>query len=386
MKKILTFITIWLLGTSVFGQQVDFNKGSFKEKDYFIELPYKKIKDKIIVEVKIEDETVRFILDTGAPTAVRNGLFEKMQFDILASEDISDINGNISTFRIVSIPELKLGHVAVINTPAVVFKENLLTECFEVDGIIGSNLLRESVIQFDDRTSLVRIANSPDKLDLKNTIQSEMILDQQQSSPIFKIELDEGVTEMVLFDTGADELYAMSNTNMKKLKKTKTFNKISESKGATTVGLNGLEQTSKSYRLSIPKMIIQGMTLQNLQSETTTDVNSRVGVRFLEHGVVTIDYRNGQSYLKPYPQDSVSKVDFWDISPTFMEGKLVVGRIWKKKLRKKVSVGDRIIRINNINTENMSDCDYLLNNPLLNIQRATITIVNSKGIEGTFKI
>ena len=169
---------------------------------------------------------------------------------------------------------------------------------------------------------------------------------------------------MLLFDTGADELYAMSNTNMKKFKRTKAYIKKSESLGSTLIGMNGLEEKTISHRLLIPKIIIQGLEFNNIITETTTDGNSRIGSRLLEYGLLTVDYKNSTSYFKPYSQAPKAQEQLWNVSPTFIDDKLVVGRIWSKELNKKLNVGDTIVAINDVNIEGRTECEYLLNNPL----------------------
>ncbi|NRB48004.1 MAG: clan AA aspartic protease [Saprospiraceae bacterium] len=379
MKKIILPLIIFMIGTSISGQTFNLNQGGFASKDYLIELPFQNIKGKIILDVEINLQSFKFILDTGAPTAISIGLSEKPGIDIVSSQDLTDINGNKSTFRVAKIDQLKLGQTSVLDIPAVVFEENLLTQCFEVDGIIGSNLLRESVIQFDEKSGLIRIADNKDKLDLSQTIASDIYIDQQ-SSPVFTIALGDKATEMVLFDTGASELYAMSNAHMKKFKRTKTFSKQSESRGSTSIGINGLEQQSRSYRLSIPELTVQGKRFSHVLIETASTTNSRIGSRFLQYGELTIDYKNSKSYFRSYAEALGSKERFWTVSPTFMNGVLVVGRIWTKALPKNISVGDRIVAINGINTEDISDCSYLLNPLLSNVEVATIKVQNSKGV------
>lgn len=385
MKIMLSFFLMVLsFQVMLYGQSFDLNQGGFKESTYSIELPYEKVKGKIIINVTLNDKVLKFILDTGAPTAIRKGLSND-GFEVLALEEITDINGNKSTFQIVKISELVLAESLAINIPTIVFEENLLTSCFGADGIIGSNLLRNSVIQFDDNKKLIRISNNTENFDLTGSNEFNIFLDQQ-SSPVFKVLLGDKVSEMLLFDTGADELYSMSNTNMKKFKRTKAYIKQSESLGSTLIGINGLEEKTISHRLLIPKIIIQGLEFQNIITKTTTDGNSRLGSKLIEYGVLTVDYKNSKSYFKPYTQAPKPQEPLWNVSPTFIDGKLVVGRIWSKELNKELKVGDAIIAINKINTEEITECDYLLNNPLNSLPRASLKVKNSKGEIHDFEI
>ena len=384
MRKTILLFTAIIIGARISAQSFSFNQGGFVETDYLIELPYQKIRGKIIVDVKIINQTSKFILDTGAPTAVSKELFKTCELDILSSEELSDVNHNKAEFIIAKIDEIKLGNSSITNLPAVVIEEKLITECFNVDGLIGSNLLRNSVIQFDDINSLIRISSNADYLDLSKAKESEIFIDKQ-SSPVIEVQIGERASDMLLFDTGDDVLYTMANTSMKKLKKTKMFSKLATSKGATSYGINGLEKKSKNYRLSIPDLIIQGATIKNVVSETTNDNNSRIGCRLLQYGIFTIDFKNSKSYFEPFTKVMNSKELYWDVEVTFNDYNLVIGRIWSKEF-KNISVGDRIISINGMNTERIAKCDYFLNSPLLEAQTATLVVKNSKGDLITFEI
>lgn len=384
MKLILLMLSMIVLQINSRAQSFNFNQGGFIDRDYFLEIPYQIVKGKIIIKVKIGNDLRKFILDTGAPTAVRKSLFEELKFEVLTSEDLTDINGSKSEFQIVKINDLKLGESIIKDIPAIVLEESLLTKCFNVDGLIGSNLLRNSVIQFDSRNKLIRISDDFNKLDITNAITSEIFIDQQ-SSPVFKIQIGDKAKEMILFDTGVDELYSMSNTNLNKFKKTKTFSIISESVGTNSFGISGLEQESKSYRLLIPELTILGLTLKNIVSETSEDANSRFGVRLLDYGILSIDYKNSKSHFEPFSKTAILNELGWTLGMTFINEKLVVGRIWSNQI-KEISVGNEILSINGKDMISISECDFLLNSPLLNNKFAILKIRNSKGEIQTVEI
>ncbi|OAQ38508.1 hypothetical protein A5893_13870 [Pedobacter psychrophilus] len=384
MRFILIVFTLIAFQIKLNAQSFNFNQGGFTNTDYFIEIPYTRVKGKIIIEVKMGAEVRKFILDTGAPTAISISLLEKLKLDILSSQDFTDINGRKSVLEVANIKELKLGESVVADIPAVVLDENILTKCFDVDGLIGSNLLRNSIVQFDYKNKVIRISNDINKINISNAKPSDILIDKQ-SSPIFNIQLGDKAKEMLLFDSGADELYSMSNNNLEKLKKAKAFSVISESLGSNSFGINGLERESKNYRLLIPEFNIMGFTLKNIVSETTSDGNSRIGARLLEYGMLTINYKNSKSYFEPFSQIAINKEEYWDLSPTFMNGKLVVGRIWSQEL-KKIAVGDQILFINDKDMTSFTECEFLFSSPLADIKKATLKVQDAKGEIQTIEI
>ena len=84
----------------------------------------------------------------------------------------------------------------------------------EADGIIGSNMLRNSVIQIDGRNKEIVITDHTDKLGLKNIMYQEVKFAPGQSNPHIMVAVEnrgELLGDMVLIDTGSREFYSMSN-------------------------------------------------------------------------------------------------------------------------------------------------------------------------------
>jgi hypothetical protein len=93
----------------------------------------------------------------------------------------------------------------------------------------------------------------------------------------------------------------------------------------------------------------------------------------------TLDYKNKNSYFELFEKDQNFEDSFWDVSPTFKDNKLVIGYIWSKELEKKIDLGDQIIKIDEMETENIDVCDILLNSPMETSQKVTLTVRTKNG-------
>ncbi len=362
MKFFLALICLHYCLAS-FGQNLDLNNGNFVNPDYYIELPFQKINNKIIVDVEIGGKKRKFILDTGAPMAISKELFNELKYTVLSKQNISDINQNMDSLLIVKVDSLKMGYNFITEIPAIVFNNNLIMDCLKVDGLIGSNALRNSVIQFDTKNQIIRITNSISKLKL-DLLQGNDIMLDQQSSPYLKFNIGAKISEFVLFDTGSDEFYSMADKKIEKFRKAKDFKIIYTSNGSNTLGMAGFANSKETSLMFIPFIKLNGVKIDNIISESNNDINSRIGVKMLDYGKLTLDYKNKQCFFEPYSNNQEFENNQLQISLNFIDNHLCIGKIWTKELNQQVEIGAKIISINNKNVENMNLCEAIKNPPL----------------------
>lgn len=384
-KFLLVLIASLLFILSSKAQVFEFNQGGFQEENYLVELPYENIRSKIIVTVEISGQPKKFILDTGAPMAISERVYQEINPPIFSKQEISDIHNKKDSLVIVLLNDLKLNNSLISGIPAVVIQESILKECFNVDGFIGSNALRNSVIQFDSKSKIIRIASDVSKLNISAAKETDIVLDRQ-SSPILKIKIGENISEMLIFDSGADEFYSMSNENLKKFKKAKGFEILSKSDGSNSIGLYGVADNTQTFRLAIPSLIFNDIEISDVVAESHSDDNSRIGAKVLDYGIFTIDFKNKKSYFEPFEQSLKFREKYWTVNPSFMDGKLVVGKIWTKEIKKMISIGDPIVSINGMSTAGMTICDVLMKLSLDTLMKATIEVKTKSGDVQTIEI
>lgn len=359
MKKQYILIVILLfLALALHAQTFDFKTGSFTANEYSIALPYQIVNDKIIVEVEINGKRRKFLLDTGAPLAISQELFEELKPTILTKQIVRDINQKTDSLLFVRVDSLNIGGVFGMGIPAIVLKENLIMDCLNVEGFLGSNALQNSVIQFDSQNQLIRIANSTSKLNLDGLTGSDVLLDNQ-GSPFLKFNIGKKISEYVMFDSGSDVFYSMAHGKVKKFRKAKDFTIIHQAVGSNQVGLYGMDNSEETSLLRIPFVRLNGVSINNIISESSNNNNSRIGSGILEYGVLTLDYKMKKSYFKPFAENTEFKNRQFQINPTFVDNKLCVGKIWTKELEEVVSIGEEIISIDDIRVDSLTLCDAI---------------------------
>jgi hypothetical protein len=356
-KSIYLFL---FLTTNIFAQNIDLNIGETKVENYFEEFSFEFVKDKIYVPVEIEGKTYRFILDTGAPNIISKELNDLIKPKLIKSIPITDASGKKENLNVVSVKELKFGNILFEQTATLVYDLNSspIFKCLGIDGFIGSNMLRNSIIQINVEKNKIGLTDNKNKLSLNKKNSSKIQLIGSQSSPYLWIKLngqDKG-KEQVLIDTGMGGLYDISYKNYNIFQKEKIFNVIGESEGASSVGLFGDVPVNKHLRLLLPILKINEIELENCITTTTNDNNSRIGAELLKYGVMTIDFKNKRFYFNPkFKKINIEELEY-DFTKTIKNGKLIVGFVWDNDLKKRISYEDEIIEINE---KSFSICDLI---------------------------
>ena len=377
MKYILSLI-LSCFAIVLQGQTFDFNKGGFIANNYFIELPFQNINEKIIIEVEVGGKERRFIVDTGAPLVISGELFEELKCTVLSKQGVEDINQKKDSLLFVSVDSLKIGGNYLTGIPAIVLPDNLIMDCLNVDGFIGSNVLRNSVIQFDAKNKIIKITDNLSKLNLDVLTGHDLMLDQQ-SSPYFKFNIGKKISEFVLFDSGSDEFYSMANMKIEKFIKAKDFKIIYKTYGANTIGMTGLANNEETSLLHIPFVNLNGTRIDNVISESNNDINSRIGTKILQYGKLTIDYKNKKSFFENFAENNEFENSQLQISANYINNNFCIGKIWTKELEQKVKIGDKIVLINGVNVENITICEAIINSPLKGNSNFIIDVKKNNG-------
>ena len=316
LKFILTILAVFTTTLCIGQQSFNANQGYANSKEYFTVIPYTEVKGKIIIEVIINNKKRKFFLDTGAPVVISESLYLELQPSLLGKIQAIDQSGAKDSLRAVSMTDIEIGGVTFNGIPAIVSRESkVIMECFGIDGFIGSNLLRNSVVQFDSKAKTITITDNPKSLKLKRKYANKMTLTAVQSNPFVWIKLKKDkhtAREKILFDTGDNGFYMLSIFAYKQLTddKLEVFDKIAENEGSFTMGLHGTAEKSYNYAVNIPILTVNNMEFKNVSTKTTYSESSRFGSDILNYGKVTLDYKNKKFYLEPFGNKKV--VDMQD--------------------------------------------------------------------------
>lgn len=359
----VTFAFLLVLPFGVSSQRVKLNKGKPASRKYLSSVNYQEVRGKIIMPVVIEGETYSFLFDSGAPNLITKELSEKISSKRMNLINVRDANDSSRKLEVISIPSILMGSAEFIDTPTIVNDpdSNFILDCFGVDGIIGSNMVRKTVVHIDSKNKILSLSNDPKAFNLEGLEGIELSLSDGQSSPYMWIGLKgEGkASEYVLFDTGMQGFYDMSIDNYDKLKELGAFSESESGRGTKSIGLFNNSETRTHYRVNIPQIDIGSHDFRNVSSVTMSADRSRIGSEILKYGTVTIDYKNSRLYFEPFEKERDLSEKELGFSPTIRDGEVVVGIVWSEELPDNLNYGDKILSINGKKIAGEDPCEFV---------------------------
>lgn len=398
-----SIIFLFLIAVTNLHAQDNFslNVGEIKEKTYLTTFDFVNLKGKIIIDVKINNKIQKFILDTGAPTSVSENVLAESGYKQITSLPVHDANGKDGAIDVVLLPQFSINNITFVNTYALKLTDMSLFECFGVEGIIGSNSLRNSVVEFDFKNNKITLTNQIKNLEYAKVKASKLHFYDRQSSPILDLKMKLGhltFSEQVMFDSGDDSFYSLSNRNLTKLlemiekkqfptelQNTETSDLlgiIGSSNGSFSLSLNGNANQDDYFKFKIQEFVFGTTRFDNVIATTTFGNNSRVGVEILNHGKLTLDYKRKKYYFQPYENSTTIDVkhQFESFFPTYENDKFIVGIIWDEKIKDKVKVGDEILKMNEFDFSTLSKCEIFISD-FSNLKKASTLKLTLKDIE-----
>lgn len=310
MKK-----TFWLLIVNLvvplilLANDFTLNRGYVAQKGFYTAVSFETKNDLLLLNVTINGRQKKFLLDTGAPTAISATLQKQLRLNSLSRLAAEDINGNHDSFTTVSVDELQVGGMTVKDVPALVISDdNAIFNHLGVDGIIGSNYLRNVIVRISVRDRKIIFTDNIDQLNMNGAYAEHMSTDKDiQSSPVIKIRMGGGITEELLFDTGFSGFYDMSSRQFSIFDGHEDVCVLGAENKKVMYGMMGPEASNEKVKVMIPQYSVGGFVYHNVVAYTSSDDNSKIGAKFLRTADVTLDYINNNFYLQPY---SLAGTDF----------------------------------------------------------------------------
>ncbi|MEO3407032.1 aspartyl protease family protein [Mucilaginibacter sp. CAU 1740] len=380
MKSILTSTLFLLISAFAFAQPFTFNQGGTSAKNYYEEIPYEKLSGKMFITVEIAGKQHRFLFDTGAPVQITPALAAELKSPSINRMSISDATGLKDSLNVVDLAEIKLGNTTFNNIPSLI-TNSAAYACWHIDGVLGSNILRKSILRIDQEKQLIIITDNEKKLSLNKKNGALLVVDPMQSYPYIPVQGPNKLFLMAGFDSGESILFVPSEDDIALVAKSNAFAITSIGYGAGTTGLFGVQKSDSAKRLFFPVISIGNQVFTDLTGETLKSNMTRIGTKLLDYGILTLDFIHQRFYFDTKADTIHVEKNNWPIRPNLSGNHLVVGIVWKG-LRGEISPGDQIVAIDDMNTETVNICDIInrKSGSLLDgRQTAILTIKDAKG-------
>lgn len=289
---------------------------------------------------------------------MKSSLFQQQKRK-LNSIPVSDVNKAVQELAVAMVDSLQIGEVFFDGVPALELEEDgFFVQCFGFDGIIGSNLVRDAIVEIDVKESVLRLTNDSQTLPQPKSDAIPMRTDlDQQSSPIISIQLGDKASEMLIFDSGADVFYDIGIDNFQTFAPHHLFDTLATAQGFDpSMGLFSAGDSSQTYLLSPKTFKLGKAQFEDVICKVDYEDESRLGAALFDYGRVRLDYKGQKFYFTPYGKDesiSYEEREF-AMAPTY-NGNFIVGYLYRDL--GPIQAGDRILKVNDFSTDEISICE-----------------------------
>ncbi|MDX2304900.1 MAG: aspartyl protease family protein [Microscillaceae bacterium] len=326
---------------------------------------FEEIDDLMFVRIQINqsEKYFRFLVDTGAPTGISPEVAQIIRPKLGRKVMVKSSGAKDDSLALVLLDSIKIGKLCFKQIVAFVtdFNQGEIMKCYEIDGIIGGNLMAAAIWQFDKSRKQIRITKNLKNLDfIQKTYRQDMGLYGWQKSPLLDISLnDKRIKEKVMLDTGYGGFFSWSrNTYQESLRrKILDSSRILQGSGTAVETIFGKDADSLVYNVQLDNIRLGKIRFDDPVVDVDLDRGSKIGVRLLNQYIITLDFPQGQMYAyKITDETPKKKLESFGFSAYIQENDIYVTLLWNHSPASKAGIRlyDRIIEVNGISFRNIN--------------------------------
>ena len=372
------FLGQLLLFNSLLGQQVS------------AIIPYELYGGKMIIKMLVNGEEERLIFDTGAGQSSISAEYAKLHnLPVIDSMRINDVTSTSAMYKLTQIGALtttdyKIGFNGL--RPVIMPEQSAIIDCFNVVGVIGSDMLRGTVCTIDARSKTITLTEGT--IAPKEPLRYAHNFSKDGHLPIFNVVIG-GQELQILMDSGAGEFMALKQKDAEKLRAVGVEKKKKKGRGGKAMGLAGEVDNMESEQVYLSDMRVGPAKFADIITETSNPPFSLLGMKFMAYAKVVIDYPRKRVYHMPY-EETIVRPEFKEANfgVTVMDNRLKIAHIWSD-LEGVIDEGDLITHIDGVEMGAYEFCDVIKGIPALRGPKPKVLTIKTKAgktVEVEYKI
>jgi hypothetical protein len=324
-------------------------KGDVVSRDTVATFSFSYRDNLIFLPVVINGVTRQFILDTGAPNVIDDGLKQELNLKKIWSSQVGDSQNNSSRLDYVSINSLQFGSVEIENTTALVADLDVLY-CLDIDGILGANAMAhfDWLINYHDST--IQLLEPQQTMKWAENCELALPFSSSvQRTPKLNIQLDGIQYKGVTFDTGS-----VNGITLRKGKSSSLdpYDAVI-AYGFLSKGIFGSHKDSVWYA-RVDQIDIAGVELENQVVKMQVATSSKIGNALLDNYDVLVSWSQNMVYLQPRLTESEGLPGYL-LKIGYLEDRLQVLALYNEfDNEQQIMVGDQVVSLNGTSTETLS--------------------------------
>lgn len=291
-----------------------------------VKLPYKTVGGKMLVEMAVNGVVRPFIFDTGAArTSLTGEACREMGLAATDSIMARDATGKIAYYKLVKLASVTTpgGGFNFTGYSVMILPEYSPFACFEVDGMIGSDLLARLIVEIDGKEQMITLQTAEQESPIAS---SKMLPFMRAGMPIIPLSAGAGKSQLVcLFDTGCPSLLSLKKSDYEALHAASALELVAEGNSVGAASIGGQAKASVLQRVRFPLLKVGDAQFKQVTAETATPPYTLLGLKLLNYGKVTLDYPRQRFYFEAYEQENDCTENRSDVGLTLKNRELVVG-------------------------------------------------------------
>ncbi|MEM1320576.1 MAG: aspartyl protease family protein [Bacteroidota bacterium] len=332
--------------------------GSVEDQQFFTQVPFEFKGKEIIIRAKVNGVEGRFMVDTGAPNVISKSFREKLGLEALLKRKVGDsqLRENKEEFTrldVVEVGDLKFRDIGAVIIDLQRSKE---IACYQLDGLIGANLMRKAYWQFDYQQQQITITDQYERLNLPKDAITIPFKPKTQGTPHLELSLANQKVKTLKLDTGSSGYMGI---NRRHTKKAEQKYKLQKAVGYSSSGIYGAGKDTTVLFLA-DSLWIGGQPFTKAPIRCNRSRSNTLGNRFFEAYQMTLDWVNNKMFLVPNPTFEASPRTSHGIYIRYGEQQPIIGTvvIGSEAMQKGVEAEDLVLEINGIDTRQMAHRDY----------------------------
>lgn len=288
-------------------------------------IPFKMLKNTMLVPVTIGRHEYSFVFDTGGFLSISNNIRVNNRLHAIDSIEVSDIEGKVKYFDKVLIPHATLGDMELQNREALELWVNSKypDNCFGADGMIGRDIFEGMILEFDYKNGRLRITNDRSKIQMPEDLKAKLRL-SDRGLPEMLLRIN-GRKRWIEFDSGSGDFFSFKTRDVMNLRDVSENDKL-KFHGIFSYGITGKGDVRPSvrYRPRVESLQIGKAIFKDFYSDFSKKTAPRTGAGILQAGKLILDFQEMGYYFIPYNQVERPVFESFGFDVAFLHGKYLV--------------------------------------------------------------
>lgn len=250
----------------------------------------------IFFPVEINGKSYRFLFDSGAPFSISHEIQEEFDYPVISRGRIVDSDKNRSMVQYVQVDTIQLGSIPFLEQTAFVadFTSNPLLECLNIDGIVGSNLMRHANWSIDQIRSEIMFSHELPKEVKEECIPVPFRTDLQYNV-LLDLEMGSVTVKDFMMDYGSNGPISIPSHAMDILEELQEVDGSFRETGIKQSGIIG-EPVSLDRRIAYMESVdLDGLNIHDVELRTSR--SRLIGNALLARYIVHIDWDEHYLYF-----------------------------------------------------------------------------------------